>query len=121
MKLILETHNLSLTDAIKDHVNSRVEKLEHLDPLAIDARVILEHDTTNASEKQFKCSIRLSVKGPDLFAEDSELDLYSAIDLSPRKSNSRSASVTVNSRRATIAKRLAAKKNARKPRCNSTR
>ena len=69
MKLILSTHNLKLTDSIQNHIESRVEKLEHLDPQAIDARVNIEHDTTNASERQFKCSIRLSVKGPDLYAE----------------------------------------------------
>ena len=85
MKLILSTHNLTLTQAIEDHIITRLTKLEHLDPFLIDARVVLEHDKTKAKERQFKCSVRLSVRGPDLFAEDSESDLYMAMDLVTKK------------------------------------
>ena len=81
MNLILSTHNITLTKAIEDHVISRINKLEHLDRFAINARVTLEHDNTRAPERQFSCSIRLSVRGPDQFAEDVESDLYAAIDL----------------------------------------
>jgi putative sigma-54 modulation protein len=85
MKLILSTHNVTLTKAIEDHILSRIEKLEHLDHYAISTRVILEHDQLKAPERQFTCSMRLSVPGPDLFAEDSESDLYAAIDLVTKK------------------------------------
>ncbi len=85
MKLILSTHNVTLTKAIEDHVLSRLEKLAHLDRFAIDARVTLDHDHTRIPERAFTCSIRLSVPGPDLFAEDSESDLYAAIDVVSKK------------------------------------
>jgi len=85
MKLILSTHNVTLTQAIEEHILSRIDKLEHLDRFAINARVTLEHDNTKAPEKQFSCSLRLAVPGPDLFAEDSESDLYAAIDLVAKK------------------------------------
>jgi putative sigma-54 modulation protein len=85
MNLILNTHNLTLTKAIQDHVESRIVQLEKLDRFAVDARVVIEHDTSKASDKQFKCSMRLSMPGPDLFAEDSETDLYAAIDLVAKK------------------------------------
>lgn len=81
MKLILSTHNVTLTKAIEDHVLARLDKLDHLDGRAVDARITLEHDHTRSTEKQFSCSIRLGVRGPDLFAEDSETDLYAAIDV----------------------------------------
>jgi len=68
MKFILTTHNVTLTKAIEDHVLIRIDKLEHLDRWAIDARVSLEHDNTKAPERHFKCSIRLGVRGPDLYA-----------------------------------------------------
>ena len=42
MKLILSTHNLSLTKAIEAHVVKCIKKLDHFDPRAIDARVTLE-------------------------------------------------------------------------------
>jgi putative sigma-54 modulation protein len=85
MNLILSTHNVTLTKAIEDHIISRIEKLEHLDRYAINARVTLEHDKTKAPERQFSCSMRLSVPGPDLFAQDHEADLYAAIDLVAKK------------------------------------
>ncbi len=40
---------------------------------------------SKALERQFSCSIRLAVPGPDLFAEDRESDLYAAIDLVAKK------------------------------------
>lgn len=85
MKLILSTHNVTLTKAIEDHIINRIEKLDHLDRFVIDSRVTLEHDTSKATDRQFKCSVRLSMKGPDLFAEDAQSDLYTAIDLVVKK------------------------------------
>lgn len=85
MKLILSTHNVTLTKAIEDHVVKRIQKLDHFDQRAIDARVTLEHDHTRVPEKQFGCSMRLAVRGPDLFAEDAENDLYAAIDKVTKK------------------------------------
>ena len=85
MKLILSTHNLTLTKSIESHVVKCITKLDHFDPRAIDARVTLEHDHTRAPEKQFSCSIRLAVHGPDLFAQDVESDLYAAIDRVTKK------------------------------------
>lgn len=85
MKLVLSTHNLTLTKAIEDHLVNRIEKLDHLDRRAVDARVTLELDHKRAPERQFICSMRLAVPGPDLFAEDAETDLYAAIDLVTKK------------------------------------
>ncbi|MCX6894680.1 MAG: HPF/RaiA family ribosome-associated protein, partial [Verrucomicrobia bacterium] len=79
MKFILSTHNVTLTKAIEDHLLDRLDKLEHFDRWAVDARVTLEHDHNRAPAKAFSCSIRLGVRGPDLFAEDREADLYAAI------------------------------------------
>src|SRR5262245_3544368 len=85
MKLILSTHNVTLTKAIEDHVLMRLDRLEHLNSRVVDARVTLEHDHTRVPERQFCCSVRLSVRGPDLFAEASENDLYVAIDKVAKK------------------------------------
>jgi len=85
MKLVLSSHNVKLTDPIEQHIESHIEKFEHLDTRVITARVTLEDDHTKGPEKRFSCSIRLSVRGPDLFAEDAESDLYAAIDLVSKK------------------------------------
>jgi len=81
MKFILTTHNVTLTKAIEDHILDKIDKLEHFDRWAVDARVTLEHDHTRAPKSQFVCSVRMGVRGPDLFAEDSQSDLYTAIDM----------------------------------------
>lgn len=85
MKFILSTHNVTLTKAIEDHILAQLDKLEHFDRWAIDARVMLERDNDRAPAKRFSCSIRLRERGPDLFAEDRESDLYAAIDLAVKK------------------------------------
>ena len=85
MKLILSTHNVTLTKAIEDHIVARIEKLEHFEQRVVDARVTLEHDHTRVPEKHFCCSMRLAVRGPDLFAKDVENDLYAAIDRVTKK------------------------------------
>ena len=85
MKLILSTHNVTLTKAIEDHIVARLGKLDHMNQRTVDARVTLEHDHTRVPEKQFSCSIRLGLRGPDLFAKDVESDLYAAIDLVTKK------------------------------------
>lgn len=85
MKFVLTTHNVTLTKSIEDHILDKLDKLEHFNRWAVDARVTLEHDHTKAPERQFKCGVRLGVRGPDLFAEDCERDLYAAIDLAFKK------------------------------------
>ena len=85
MNLILSTHSVTLTKAIEDHLMDRISKLEHLHRFTTNTRVRLEHDHTRAPEKQFSCSMRLSMRGPDLFAEDVESDLYAAIDIVAKK------------------------------------
>lgn len=85
MKLILSTHNVTLTKAIEDHILARLDKLEHFDRWTIDARVTIEHDDTRDPSKAFGCSMRIGVRGPDLFAEDHEADLYAAIDAVAKK------------------------------------
>jgi putative sigma-54 modulation protein len=85
MKLIIIPHGVTLTKAIEDHVVARIDKLDQMDQRIVDARVTLEHNHSRMAEKQFLCSVRICVRGPDLFARDVESDLYAAIDLVIKK------------------------------------
>ena len=86
MKFILTTHNVTLTNAIEQHILAKLEKLEHIDRWLLDARVTLEKDhAPKTTESSYKCGIRLGVRGNDLYAEDKEQDLYKAIDLVTKK------------------------------------
>ena len=85
MKLVLDSHNLQVTDAIKEHVHACVDKLEHMNQRAVEARVHLDRDHVGLPTNKFKCAIHLYFKGTDLFAEDYENDLYASIDLVTKK------------------------------------
>jgi putative sigma-54 modulation protein len=85
MKLILSSHNIRVTQGIEDHIVARIEKLDHFETRAVEARVTIEHDHTKVPEKAFSCSMRIGVRGNDLFAEDKESDLYAAIDKVTKK------------------------------------
>jgi putative sigma-54 modulation protein len=85
MNFILTTHNVTLTKAIEDHILVRLRKLEHFDNHVINARVSLDHDHRRTPERAFKCSMQLTMRGPDLYAGDAESDLYAAIDLVTKK------------------------------------
>ncbi|MBU6410315.1 MAG: ribosome-associated translation inhibitor RaiA [Verrucomicrobia bacterium] len=85
MKLILSTHNVTLTKTLEDRVVKKLEQLEHFDHRAVDARVTLEHDHRRIPERQFRCAMQLAMRGPDLFAEARESDLYAAIDVVAKK------------------------------------
>ena len=85
MELVLESHNVEVTDAIKEHVQFCVDKIEHMNQLVVEARVHLERDHVGLPANKFKCAIHLYFKGADLFAEDYENDLYASIDLVTKK------------------------------------
>jgi putative sigma-54 modulation protein len=85
MKFFLSSHNLKVTQAIEDHILSRIDKLDHYEQRAVEARVTIEHDHTRVPAKQFSCSMRIGVRGKDLFAEDKDADLYAAIDKVSKK------------------------------------
>ena len=85
MNLVLESHNVEVTDAIKEHVQFCIDKIEHMNQRAVEARVHLERDHVGLSTNNFKCAIHLYFKGADLFAEDYENNLYASIDLVTKK------------------------------------
>ena len=85
MKLILDFHNIEITESIKDHVSVCVHKLEHMNQRALEARVNLERDHVGLPENKYKCTMHLYFKGMDMFAEDHESDMYAAIDLVTKK------------------------------------
>ena len=85
MNVIIVPHNVTLTEAIENHLIDRINRIEHLNHYVTNVRATLEHDQARAPERAFSCAVRLSLPGPDIFAEDVESDLYAAIDLVLKK------------------------------------
>jgi len=79
--VIISGLNMDLTDAMKNMVHDKAEKLfEHEDRI-IRMRVELEYDSHQAShQKEFIAKGQLEVRGNDHFASDSTDDMYKSID-----------------------------------------
>ena len=76
MNLYVSGHHLEVTQAIRDYLLSKLERVtRHFDHV-IDAHVIL---TVNKIRQ--KAEVTLHVRGKELHCESEEDDLYAAIDL----------------------------------------
>lgn len=76
MNLNISGHHLEVTPAIRDYVNSKIERVvRHFDNV-IDASVILSVD-----KLQHKVEANLHVRGRDIHVEAIDEDMYAAIDL----------------------------------------
>ena len=79
--VIISGLNLDLTDAMKDMVHDKAEKLFEHDDHIIRMRVELEYDSHQAShQKEFIAKGQLEVRGNDHFASDASGDMYKSID-----------------------------------------
>ncbi len=79
--VIISGHNMELTDAIKNMVHEKAEKLFEHDDHIIRMRVELEYDKHQTShQKEFIAKGQLEVRGNDHFASAETEDLYKAID-----------------------------------------
>ncbi|MGJ8651876.1 MAG: ribosome hibernation-promoting factor, HPF/YfiA family [Opitutaceae bacterium] len=79
--VIISGLNLDLTDAMKDMVHDKAEKLFEHDDHIIRMRVELEYDPHQAShQKEFIAKGQLEVRGNDHFASDASEDMYKSID-----------------------------------------
>jgi putative sigma-54 modulation protein len=75
MQVIVTGHHLEVTDALKAHIDAKFEKLaRHFDNVT-DVHVIL-----SVEKLVQKAEATLQLSGAKLFAEDSQEDMYTAID-----------------------------------------
>lgn len=75
MNVIVTGHHLEVTDSLKAHVDAKFEKLaRHFDNVT-DVHVIL-----TVEKLAQKAEATLQVSGAKLFAEDTQEDMYVAID-----------------------------------------
>lgn len=75
MQLNISGHHLEITDAIKDYVTSKIDRLERHNDRITSTQVIL------SVEKLIqKAEATVHVAGGEFFAEAEQNDLYAAID-----------------------------------------
>jgi len=75
MQLNLSGQHVEITDSLRDHVNSKLERLtRHFDHMT-NVHVIL-----SIEKNRQKAEATIHVSGADLFASDENEDMYAAID-----------------------------------------
>jgi putative sigma-54 modulation protein len=75
MQINLTGHHIDLTDSLRDYVETKLEKLERHFDQVVDVQVIL---TVEKMRQKAEATVHLS--GNNIFAEDTEEDMYAAID-----------------------------------------
>src|SRR5580692_7381815 len=81
MQIHLSPRHLTLTAAMHSHVCAKVAHLEELSEELLAVHVVLFHDERKNPKKSYTVKIHIAVPGPDIHAEDSQADLYTAIDM----------------------------------------
>lgn len=75
MQLSITGHHIDVTEALKNYVTDKFSRLERHSDQVIDVHVILQ-----VEKLVQKAEATVRVNGANLFAEDSQEDLYAAID-----------------------------------------
>jgi putative sigma-54 modulation protein len=80
MNLTISGHHLEVTPAIREYVQTKLERIvRHFDQV-IDITVILGLDNLAEKDKRQRAEINLNVSGKALHAESVADNLYAAID-----------------------------------------
>lgn len=75
MQLSITGHHVDVTEALKNYVNEKFQRLERHFDQVIDVHVIL-----SVEKLRQKAEATVQVNGAKLFAEEEQADLYAAID-----------------------------------------
>lgn len=76
MNLTINGHHLDITPAIRDYVESKLERVtRHFD------HVIDMHVTMSVDKLQQKIEVNVHLRGKDIHVEAVEADMYAAIDM----------------------------------------
>ena len=80
MNRTISGHHLEVTPAIREYVQSKLERIKRHFDHVIDIAVILTVDKLPEKEKRQRAEINLHLRGKDLHVASIAHDLYAAID-----------------------------------------
>lgn len=80
MNLTISGHHLELTPAIREYVQTKLERIKRHFDHVIDVAVILAVEKLSEKEKRQKAEINLRLRGNVIHVESFAEDLYAAID-----------------------------------------
>ena len=80
MNLTISGHHLEVTPALRNYVETKLDRItRHFDQL-VDVKVLLTVEKLKEKERRQRADCNIRVKGSDMFAESSHADLYAAVD-----------------------------------------
>ena len=80
MNLTISGHHLEVTQALRNYVTTKLDRItRHFDQV-VDIKVILTVEKQKEKDRRQRAECNIHVKGSDLFAESSHHDLYAAVD-----------------------------------------
>jgi putative sigma-54 modulation protein len=80
MNLTISGHHLEVTPALREYVVNKLDRVtRHFDQV-VDINVLLTVEKQKEKERRQRAEVTLHVKGKDIFCEQSDEDLYAAID-----------------------------------------
>ena len=80
MNLTISGHHLEGTQALRNYVTTKLDRItRHFDQV-VDIRVILTVEKQKEKDRRQRAECNIHVRGNDLFAESSHEDLYAAVD-----------------------------------------
>lgn len=86
MDVVISGRHQPVSDAFRDHVNSRLDKVRALAPRALRIEVMLTHEPTRTKTKATeRVEITCHARGPVVRAEAVHEDKYAAFDLAEDK------------------------------------
>lgn len=79
MDIIFEYHDVMQSDTIENLATEKLEKIASKYEMVIRADVFFKTENTSSDQTGKICSIRLSLPGPQVFAESSKENFMAAI------------------------------------------
>lgn len=80
MNLTISGHHLDVSPALREYVQTKLERItRHFDQV-VDITVLLTVEKLKEKERRQRAEVTVHVKGKDIFVETSHEDLYAAID-----------------------------------------
>ena len=81
MNLTISGHHIDVTPALREYVNTKLERVSRHSDQALDLTVVLSVDNSTEKGMRQKASCATRFKGSDVFVETADADLYAAIDV----------------------------------------
>lgn len=80
MNLTISGHHLEVTPALRNYVETKLDRVtRHFDQV-VDVKVLLTIENLKEKERRQRAECNIHVKGNDMFAESAHADLYAAVD-----------------------------------------